>query len=157
MSDKVKKMKEVKTWYGEIPMWYRYTYGIAGERFFREILEGERFVGSKCPSCGCVYIPPKIYCEECFVEIEEYVTLPLQGEVYSYTILHEDLDENRMKEPVILAFITFPGAQGGIIHKLGELNPSEIYIGMNVEPVFKERKKRSGSLNDILYFKPVRS
>ena len=157
MRDKIRKMKDVKTWYGEIPMWYRYTYGIAGEKFFREITEKGRFIGSKCASCGNVYIPPKIYCEECFVEIDEYVPLSLTGEVYSFTVLYEDLEEKRIDSPIIVAFITFQGAQGGIVHKLGEVNLTEIYIGMSVEPVFKKKEEREGSLEDILYFRPVRS
>jgi hypothetical protein len=154
MKDKIKKMQDVKTWYGEIPMWYRYTYGIAGERFFREIEKG-KLIGSKCPSCGNIYIPPKIYCEECFKEIDEYVPISLRGEIHSYTLLYEDLDEKRLDEPIIVAFITFPGAHGGIIHKLGEVDPQDIYTGMSVEPVFKKKEEREGSLRDILYFKPV--
>lgn len=44
---------------------------------------------------------------------------------------------------------------GGLVHKIGEANPKDVKIGMQVEAVFKPKEEREGSINDIKYFKPA--
>jgi len=48
------------------------------------------------------------------------------------------LDEHgeKLEKPVIYAFIKFEGKFGGLIHRLGEVKPEEVEIGMLVETVF---------------------
>jgi uncharacterized OB-fold protein len=43
---------------------------------------------------------------------------------------------------------------GGIIHRLGDVNHEEITIGMTIEAVFKPKNKRQGSILDIQHFRP---
>jgi hypothetical protein len=64
----------------------------------------------------------------------------------------------RIKEPEIPAVINLDGASPlhGIMHKLGEVDPKEVNIGMRVKAVWKPASKRQGSINDILYFKPIK-
>jgi len=40
-----------------------------------------------------------------------------------------------------------------LIHRLGEVDPEEVYTDMPVEAVFRE--EREGSLLDIAYFRPT--
>jgi uncharacterized OB-fold protein len=40
--------------------------------------------------------------------------------------------------------VKFDGAVGGLVHKLGEVKPSEVRIGMAVEAVFKPQAERKG-------------
>jgi hypothetical protein len=47
------------------------------------------------------------------------------------------------------------GGDGGLVHRLGEVAPDELEIGMRVEAVFKPRAEREGSINDIRYFRPL--
>lgn len=155
MHRKVDRMRDVKVLHGNIPMWYRYTVGVVAEKFLREIKDNGRFIGGKCRKCGTVYFPPKLYCDKCFEEINDFVPLPLRGEVISYTVMYIDLDENPLEKPEIVAFIGIPGAEGGIVHRLEGVTLDDIYIGMPVEPVFKEKSERKGTLEDIAYFKPV--
>lgn len=44
----------------------------------------------------------------------------------------------------MIALIAFPNAEGGIIHKLGEVEPEDIKIGMEVEAVLKPKEERRG-------------
>lgn len=155
MKEKLKKVSEIKTWYGDIPIYYRYTLGIAGERFFKEIKENARLMGTYCPKCDITYLPPKIYCENCLSPLDKWVVIPNEGNVHTYTILYEDLEGNPLKEPIIAVFVTFKGVEGGLFHRLEGAEPEEVYIGMPVVPLFKDKKDRKGDLSDILYFKPV--
>ncbi|HEX6208048.1 MAG TPA: hypothetical protein VF058_06760, partial [Actinomycetota bacterium] len=42
----------------------------------------------------------------------------------------------------------------GFMHKLGEVDPDRIEVGMAVEAVWKPEEEREGSILDIRYFRP---
>jgi len=152
---RIQHLRDALAWEGEIPISSRYTVGIAGERFFREILENGRLMGTRCPECDLTYVPPRLYCERCFAHLDEWVEVPSTGRVRTYTVVHVDLDGNPLDEPRILAFIQLDGTDGGLVHYLGEVDPDQVCIGMCVEAVFKEKAERKGGILDIAYFRPV--
>lgn len=154
--EKVTQVSQTKPWHGEIPTHYTYTFGIAGERFFREIKDNAKFFGTRCPECNLTYVPPKIYCERCFEELEEWLEVGSKGTVHTYTLAYVGLDGARLEQPVIIAMVAIDGACGGLVHKLGEVKPDEVKIGMKVEAVFKDKSQREGGIHDINYFKPVK-
>lgn len=165
--EKVTQVGQTKPWYGALSSKYgeallrtpepglygQYTYGIAGERFFREIKDNAKITGAKCQKCNLIYVPPRIYCERCFEGLEEWCEIENKGEIHTYTISWVDLDGFRLKEPVILALVKFDGVYGGLVHKVEEISADNVKIGMKVSAVFKE--KRKGSILDIKYFKPI--
>ena len=165
--EKVTQVGQTKPWYGALSSKYgeallktpepglygQYTYGIAGERFFREIKDNAKITGTKCHKCNLIYVPPRIYCERCFEGLEEWCEIENKGEIHTYTISWVDLDGSRLEEPVILALVKFDGVYGGIVHKVEEISADNVKIGMKVSAVFKE--KREGSILDIKYFKPI--
>lgn len=155
--EKVDKMHHAIAWQGDMPITSRYTAGLAGERFFREIKEKGRFLGTRCEACGLVYVPATMFCERCFAELDQWVEVPGRGEVFTYTVLHRDLDEQPLEPPVVLAYVKLEGSTGGLVHYLGEVEPESVRIGMEVEAVFKEPAEREGSLLDIRHFRPVES
>ena len=142
-------------WEGDMPTLGRYTAGIAGEKFFREIQKNAKFLGTVCPACDITYVPPRLYCEQCFAHLEEWVDVPATGRVHTFTTVHLDLDGNRLAEPRILAFVNLDSSDGGLVHFLGEVEPDQVCIGMPVEAVFKKKADRKGSILDIAYFKPM--
>lgn len=154
-TEKVERITDVRVWKGEIPLYGRYTAGIAGERFFREIKDNARIMGTKCNRCNILYVPARLYCERCFSKLEDWVEVPSRGEVHTFTILYRDLDENPLERPLILAFVKLEGADGGFVHYLGEVDPDKVYIGMKVEAVFKPAEERKGEITDIKYFRPA--
>jgi len=153
--EKVDKLGKAIPWYGNIPIESRYTVGIAGERFFREVKDNARFLGTRCSNCDLTYVPPTMYCERCFTRLEEWVEVASRGTVHTYTVLHVDLEGSPLAEPEILAFVKLDGSDGGLVHRLGGVSPDEMGIGMTVEAVFKAKAKREGSILDIEYFRPA--
>jgi len=153
--ERIDKLEKAQAWYGEIPLQSRYTVGIAGERFFREIMNNARLLGTHCPQCDITYVPPRLYCEQCFASLEDWVELGTQGTVQTFTILHLAMDGTPLEEPQVLALIQLDGADTGLVHFLGEVNPAEVELGMPVEAVFKPKAERQGSILDIKYFKPI--
>jgi len=155
VTEKIERITEIKAWRGEMPLTGRYTAGIAGERFFREIKDNARIMGTRCPNCGITYVPARLYCERCFAKLEEWVEVPPTGIVHTFTVVHRNLDDEPLAEPEIIAFIQLDDSDGGLVHRLGEVSPDEVHIGMRVEAVFKPREEREGSILDIKYFKRI--
>jgi hypothetical protein len=52
--------------------------------------------------------------------------------------------------------VEIDGASPGIgfMHKLGEVRPDAVTIGLEVEAVWKPEEEREGSILDIRYFRP---
>ena len=157
--EKVTQVAQTKPWceklgFQGVLLYGQYTYGIAGERFFREIKDNAKITGTKCQNCNLIYLPPRIYCERCFEGLEEWCEIENKGEIYTYTVGWVDLDGARLGEPIILALVKFDGIYGGLVHKVAEISPEKVKIGMKVAAVYKE--EREGSILDIKYFKPCR-
>jgi len=155
MLEKVNTNLAAKAWRGEIPLQSLYTVGLAGERFFREIKDNGKLWGTYCPRCDIVYVPAQLFCERCLEELTEWKEVSAEGTVETFTVLHLDLDGNPLPQPQILAFIRLAGADGGLVHFLGEVSPGEVYIGQPVAAVFKPQEEREGSILDIKYFRPA--
>jgi len=75
--------------------------------------------------------------------------------VHTFTVSHVDLDGNRLREPLVVALVKFAGIHGGLVHRLGEVEPEEVSINMPLEVVLKPKAKRIGSILDIKYFRPI--
>jgi uncharacterized OB-fold protein len=58
---------------------------------------------------------------------------------------------------LIVAVIDLDGASEGvgILHRIGDVKPSNASVGIKVEAVWKPSQQRTGSITDIRYFKPV--
>ncbi|MFQ5945413.1 MAG: Zn-ribbon domain-containing OB-fold protein, partial [Anaerolineae bacterium] len=155
MAEPTQQADRIEVWSGEIPIESRYTAGLAGERFLRAIQERAALLGVHCPNCDLTIVPPSIYCANCFEPVDDWVELPSRGKVQTFTVLHLDPDGAAAQRPEILAVIRIDGAAGGLVHRMGEVVPEKIQIGMAVEPVFKAAQDRQGSILDIQYFRPV--
>ena len=153
--EKVDKLHQAVAWQGDIPITSRYTAGLAGERFFREIKDHARFVGTRCESCGLVYVPATLFCERCFAELDEWVDVPNRGHVFTFTVLHRDLDEQPLDPPAVLAYVKLEDSDGGLVHYLDWFEEGCLCIGLEVEDVFKEASEREGTILDIVHFRPV--
>jgi uncharacterized OB-fold protein len=140
-------------WNGDLPVTSRYTYGLAGERFFRAFKDEGRIYGTRCANCKRLYVPAVTFCERCLGELTDWVDVGLTGEVLTYTLLYEDYTGSLRDTPEVVVFVRF--GDGGLIHRLVGLPPERVEIGMPVTAVFKSKAKRTGSIQDIEHFKPV--
>ena len=143
----------VNAWIGNLPVTSRYTYGLAGERFFRSIKDEGRIMGSFCKKCQRTYVPATKFCERCLSELTEWVDVGTEGEVHTFTLLYASIDGKMRNTPEIIAFIKL--GDGGLIHRLDEIDPKSVSIGMQVQAVFKDKSERNGSILDIQYFRPI--
>ncbi|WP_409366381.1 Zn-ribbon domain-containing OB-fold protein [Metallosphaera sp. D4-4] len=112
--DKRGRENELVTWKDVMEVErYVYTAGPDGEKFLRGLREG-KILGRKCPRCGRVYVPPRMYCEDCFVENGEYVEVK-EPYLDSFTTIYHDNADRRLDQPVTVGLVRFKGASGGLL------------------------------------------
>jgi hypothetical protein len=154
MADPREQIGRVRQMRGEVPIYHRYTLGVAGERFFRAMRDQRQLLASPCPKCHDRLLPPKMYCERCFQETsDDWVPVEGHGRVRSFTVVHRSLDEEPLDAPEVVVLVGWEGVRGGLIHRLREVAPQEVTMGMAVEPVWAEQ--RVGAMSDISHFRPA--
>lgn len=151
---KIAKNIDDYSWKGDFPVYYLYSCGEAGEIFFKNLKEKGVFTGAKCPCCGKVYLPPRIYCEECFEEIKEFLEVPLTGRIETFTIVQKDIDGNSLGCRKAVAFVKIDGTCGGIIGFV-LCEPEKVKTAMRVIASLKPASQRKGSMDDIAGFEPI--
>jgi uncharacterized OB-fold protein len=153
--DKIRDPRKVRHQIGDMECDYLYTAGVAGERFYSALRDEGKLLATKCGKCNITYMPPRSYCDKCFAELTDFITVPSEGIIGSYTITYKDRDGEALPEPVVLAFIKINQTDGGLIHKVGDIKPGSLKIGTKVTAVFEDKSKRKGALTDIKCFKPI--
>ncbi len=134
---------------------YAWDTGIAIGAFLSGLRNGI-ILGAKCQKCHRIIVPPRIVCEWCFRPIQDFVPLKDTGVINTFSLCYVTWDVKRLSVPEIPAVIEIDGASKlhGILHKLGEVSPQDVRIGMKVKAVWKPVPDRTGSITDILYFRP---
>jgi len=147
---------ETTTWYGTMPVQFRYTPGAAGARFFETLKKTGRFAVTHCAECRRTYLPPRLYCEECFADLSgSWHEVEPRGRVHTFTFLHVDREGRPLREPEIVAHIRIDGTDGGLVSRLRHVAPADVRIDLPVDAVLLPRRLRKGTLDDIAGFAPA--
>jgi uncharacterized OB-fold protein len=141
-------------WLGDMQADYLYTNGVAGDKFFKNLMKNGKFLASQCPKCKKVLFPPKLYCEECFFEIPDnnWFEVPATGKIRLHTLVTIDTFGEKLEKPKVIGLIDIDDTDGAILGIIYTNKIEENLIGKKVEAVFKAKNKREGTLRDILYF-----
>jgi acetyl-CoA C-acetyltransferase len=134
---------------------YSWDAGVAVGRFLDGLRAG-KILGRECRRCDRVLVPPRMFCERCFRETDGWIEVEQTGTVQTYSICHVSWDMQPLESPEIPAVVFIDGSDGGLLHMLGEVDPEEVRIGMDVEAVWKPVGERAGSILDIAHFRPRR-
>ena len=145
-------------WQGDMQADYLYTSGISGNKFFKHIIKNDTFIAAKCPKCKKTFFPPKIYCEDCFLEIPEsdWIEISAKGKVELYTIATIDTYGEKLAKPKVVGMIKIDETDGSILGIIKTDNLEKEFRGIPVKAVFKSKNNREGTLKDILYFKEIK-
>jgi uncharacterized OB-fold protein len=148
LGERITDADRLRSWKDDIPLRYEYTAGVAGERFLRGLQEG-KILASRCGNCGRMYLPPKMYCINCYIEVRSYRAVGPAGTVAALAESHVDFEGRKLKTPRTFAFVRFTGVTGGLIHSA---SGKGLEIGSRVAPRFREARARKGTLLDIADF-----
>ena len=130
---------------------YKYTYG-GQSRFFRELRDNKRIMGTRCKECGLVFCPPRSTCSNCYGDVE-WTALSGEGTVEGCTVVHFGTSEHVGKVPFVCAFIKLDGASFYIWHMIETEDINSIKPGTRVKALFRE--KRFGLISDFI-FRPTK-
>ena len=130
-------------------------------RFWRETPRRYNLGGSKCSNCGTVYFPPRSVCPECTSHrqsIGKMVPFQLSGdgEVLSFTIVHEPAEGFEMQVPYVLALVKTregPVLTGQVV----DISSDEAAIGLKVHATFRKLREegRAGVIHYGYKFAPT--
>src|SRR5207245_7998208 len=126
---------------------YFWAFGVAVSRFLNELKNG-KIVGRKCNKCKRILVPPRIFCENCFRDTDEWIYVKDTGKINTYSIAYVGADASRLKEPQYIAVINIDGATEGMgfLHLLGDVSSAKhVKIGLKVKAVWRPETERVGS------------
>jgi hypothetical protein len=133
---------------------YNYAIGPTGRKFFAALKKGE-IIAPKCPQCGLVMLPPRGFCERCFVPVEEWVEIGREGTIQAFTICPYAF-ESLPTPPYAIAYVMLDGAKTAMVNFVRNMDLSDLKtaakklaIGNRVKVVFE--KERKGAINDFHY------
>ena len=132
---------------------YRWWVGETAGAFFVALRDEKKIKGTYCSNCRKTYVPPRKTCPACFQTDMTWTDVSDTGSLISFTVARKPRAALKREIPVIFGLIRPDGADTGLLHYLSEVEPDRVRIGMRVQARFSE--KRSGSLMDIEYFKPI--
>lgn len=132
---------------------YDYATGPVVGHFLRGLADG-RVEGTRCPRCQMVWLPPRAYCERCFVRTADWVPVGPEGVLEAATIVNAKF-ENLPDPPYVIAFCRLDGADTCLLNFLRmplediEAAARRLKPGSRVRVCFHE--SRSGRITDFHY------
>lgn len=136
---------------------YNYTIGTFASAFFTALSE-QRIVGCRCSRCERVAVPPKSFCEYCFIPVEELVDVGTAGTIQAVTMVTAPF-AGSPPVPYVVAYVKLDGATSSLANYVRGVDltdtenlPAEIQIEAPVQAVFTERPE--GRITDF-WFEPA--
>ncbi|MFC4945788.1 Zn-ribbon domain-containing OB-fold protein [Pseudonocardia sp. GCM10023141] len=141
---------------GEWKIPYNYTVGTFATAFFDGLREG-RIIGCRCSTCDRVAVPPKSFCEYCFIPIETLEQVGRNGVVEAMTVVTAPF-AGSPPVPYAVVYVRLEGATSAIANYVrgvdlgdGTAPPAAIAIEAPVHAVFAAEPE--GRVTDF-WFEP---
>jgi uncharacterized OB-fold protein/acyl dehydratase len=140
---------------GKLALPYRYFAGRTGSRFLLALRGEKKILGSRCPACNKVYVPPRPTCERHVAQQTEWAELSSRGMVAGFTVVRYREPYQPLEPPYVLALVRLDGADTPLVHVVTGVSPAEMRVGLRVKAVFAE--KSTSTIMDIDHFAPDES
>ncbi|MDD1770035.1 MAG: Zn-ribbon domain-containing OB-fold protein [Methanomassiliicoccales archaeon] len=125
---------------------------MATARYWRENPSRYNLAASKCGVCGKVFFPPRGVCSVCHrksIGKMQPLQLSGNGEVFSYTVVHDAPSQFEMLKPYVMVMVKMD--EGTMLtSQLIDCDPKEVKIGMRVRTAFR-RVGEDGQAGVIYY------
>ena len=109
------------------------------ERFW-EATEDEKLLLRRCADCGEAHHYPRSHCPFCFSEEVEWQEASGDGEVYTYTVTHQNSVPYDEATPYVLAYVELEEGPRMMTNVVG-VEHEDVYVGQEVTVVFDETEE----------------
>jgi uncharacterized OB-fold protein len=135
-------------------MRYDYSPGLAQSRFLYGLAE-KKILGEKCPLTGDVYVPPRGVSPVSGLRTTEQVEVGPKATITSFCVVHIGFGLNAPPTPFVSGLFLPDGAAVSLYGTVGEVDHTEVRIGMRVEPVWVDDDQLTTSMENIRYWRPI--
>ncbi len=128
-----------------------YKYSLGGQsKFFIDVMNNKKLLGTKCTKCGKTWMPPRINCSDCY-EPAEWIEMTQTGIIQVSTIVWYTTSAFIKAIPYAIGYIKLDGAQTAFLQGIFSENlvPSKVKKGSRVKAVFL--KEREGKMTDFFF------
>jgi scaffold protein (connect acetoacetyl-CoA thiolase and HMG-CoA synthase) len=105
-------------------------------QYAREIPQRYRMEASRCRTCQKVAFPPRLSCSSCRGESFEPVTLPEQGTLVTWTVVHVAPRGFSGQTPYIVGIVELGGVR--VTAQIVDTEPRELAFGVPLRRVFRK-------------------
>jgi len=109
-------------------------------RYWRENPSRYNLIGVRCGECNKIFFPPRSICPDCrrkSIGKMERVHLKGEGEVFSYSVVHDAPSQFEIIKPYVIAMIRLD--EGIMISaQVIDCDPTEVDIGMRVRSTMRK-------------------
>lgn len=107
---------------------FRHSFGKVS-RFFIE-LENKRLMGTCCPCCDSIWMPPRVICPE-DQKVTNWIELPGHGTLEAFSRSAYSLGSDSGTESLVLGYIKLRGARTAMLQQLRNVSDGDnLAIGM---------------------------
>jgi uncharacterized OB-fold protein len=150
---------EIRTIVEHWDLTYRHSAGLVASEFFAALEQG-RIIGRRCPSCGRVLLPPRPFCDRCYVDTEDWIEVAATGVLETFTIVYVKFG-GLPDPPYAIAYVRLDGADTAILNyvrglELADMDASVARLapGTRFRAVFAPPESRTGRVTDF-WFEPA--
>ena len=118
-------------------------------RVAREFPSRYRLEGARCDGCGHVSFPARTVCPACRGTGYAPCTVPAEGKVVTFTVIHVPPAEFKGQSPYVLAIVELAGG-ARLTCQVADVDPAAVVTGMPVRLEFR-RIQEDGEAGVIAY------
>lgn len=127
---------------------FEHAAGRAASRFLAALRDQGTLLASPCPRCGRVRVPPRSFCEDCFVRTsDDWVEVGPGGVIEAFTITYADFP-GYPEPPHAIAYVKPDGAGTAMANFVRGVDLSDpvaaagrLAVGTRVRAVFEEARQ----------------
>ena len=107
------------------------------QRIWREQNKRYRYEASECSGCGKIYFPGRLICETCKSREFKPTTLPRQGKVITYSVVHVAPSQFKNQTPYVIAVVELAN-KVCLTTQVVDVNFQDLKIGLPVKLEFRK-------------------
>lgn len=135
---------------------YRHSAGPINSHFFVRLRDAGELLGRFCPTCERVLMPPRSFCDRCFVETTRWQPVGPGGRLEMFTTVHRKF-QGLPDPPYCFGYVLLDGADTAILNYVRGIDLSDAAavqaLGVGTRMRVALADKRQGRMSDF-WFEP---